>query len=52
MRREALELDRFYRSRQGLAAREMIGRRLAAIWPDARDLDLLGLGFATPYLEP
>ena len=51
MRREALELDRFYRSRQGLVAREMIGRRLAAIWPDAKDLDLLGLGFATPYLE-
>ncbi|WP_417496928.1 class I SAM-dependent methyltransferase [Maricaulis sp.] len=52
MRREALELDRFYRSRQGLVAREMIGRRLTAIWPDAKDLDLLGLGFATPYLEP
>lgn len=52
MRREALALDRFYRSRQGRVAREMIGRRLAAIWPDAKDLDLLGLGFATPYLEP
>lgn len=52
MRREALELDRFYRSRQGLVAREMIGRRLTAIWPDAKDMDLLGLGFATPYLEP
>lgn len=52
MRREALELDRFYRSRQGQVARQMIGRRLAAIWPDAKGLDVLGLGFATPYLEP
>lgn len=52
MRREALELDRFYRSRQGLVARQMIERRLQAIWPDAAGLDVLGLGFTTPYLEP
>lgn len=51
MRRDALELDRFYRSRQGRAAQGMILRRLNALWPDATGLDMLGLGFATPYLD-
>lgn len=51
MRRDALELDRFYRSRRGMTAKAMIERRLAAIWPDVRDLDILGCGFATPYLD-
>ena len=52
MRRDALDLDRFYRTRQGRAAQRMILRRLQALWPDTKGLDLLGLGFATPYLEP
>ena len=52
MRRDALELVRFYRSRQGETARRMIARRLAAIWPDVTGLDMLGLGFAGPYLQP
>jgi hypothetical protein len=48
VRREALELDRFYRSRQGFVARQMIERRLQAVWPDAAGLDVLGLGFTPP----
>lgn len=52
MRRDALDLDRFYRSRQGEAARRMISRRLEALWPDVTGLDVIGLGFATPYLQP
>lgn len=51
MRRDALDLDRFYRSRQGEAARLMILRRLEALWPDVTDLDVMGLGFSTPYLQ-
>lgn len=51
MRRDALELDRFYRSRRGTVTKAMIERRVAAIWPDVRDMDILGLGFATPYLD-
>jgi SAM-dependent methyltransferase len=30
----------------------MIARRLLALWPDAVGLDVLGLGYATPYLSP
>lgn len=52
MRRDATELERFYSSRQGEAARRMIARRIRALWPDARELDVLGLGFTNPYLEP
>ncbi|PWE16343.1 methyltransferase type 11 [Marinicauda salina] len=52
MRTDALEIDRFYRGRRGRAARDMALRRLLALWPDAPQLDLLGYGFAGPYLEP
>mgnify|MGYP002620756755 CR=1 FL=1 len=52
MRSDAVEIDRFYRSHRGEAARTMAQRRLSALWPDARGLDVLGYGFATPWLEP
>ena len=52
MRTDALEIDRFYRSQRGLAAREMALRRLKALWGEARGVDMLGYGFATPYLAP
>ncbi len=50
MRTDALEIDRFYRTARGKAAREMAIRRLCALWPNTQDLDLLGYGFAAPYL--
>lgn len=51
MRRDAAELDRFYRTRRGETARRMIARRIVALWPEARGLDVMGLGFAHPYLD-
>jgi SAM-dependent methyltransferase len=51
VRRDVLELDRFYRTRQGRAAHHMIARRLQPIWTDVRGLDVLGIGFANPYLD-
>lgn len=51
MRSDAVEIDRFYRSRRGEAARTMAQRRLSALWPQARGLDVLGYGYATPYLD-
>jgi len=51
MRRDVLELRAFYGSRLGRAAQVMIGRKVSEAWGDVRDLDLLGLGYATPYLE-
>lgn len=52
MRTEAIEIDRFYRSQRGEAARTMVYRRLQALWPEVKGLDMLGYGFAGPYLEP
>lgn len=51
MRRDAVELERFYHSPRGETAEAMIWRRISVLWPDMRDLDVLGLGFATPVLD-
>lgn len=51
MRVDVLALQRFYNSPLGGAARAMAERRLEALWPHADGLDVLGLGYATPYLE-
>lgn len=52
MRRDVLELRQFYASRLGGAAREMVARKVVEIWGDANGLDVLGLGYATPFLAP
>ncbi len=52
VRVEVEALQRFYATPRGVAARRMIARRLAALWPHADGLDVLGLGFPGPYLEP
>lgn len=46
------ELSAFYHSPLGIVARRLIARRIRALWPDARGEDVLGLGFAAPYLRP
>jgi SAM-dependent methyltransferase len=51
MRVDVLALQRFYASPLGDAARRAAGRRLTALWPHADGLDVLGLGYATPYLD-
>jgi SAM-dependent methyltransferase len=50
MRVDVLALQRFYASPLGEAARRAAQRRLSALWPHADGLDVLGLGYATPYL--
>jgi len=50
MRLDVVDLARFYASPLGAAAQTMITRRLTALWPDAAGLDLLGVGYPTPYL--
>lgn len=50
MRRDVLELRQFYATALGRAAREMVSRKVLEAWDDARDLDVLGLGYATPFL--
>ena len=50
MRRDVLELREFYASPLGRAARTVIARRVNEAWDGAGALDVLGLGYATPYL--
>lgn len=52
MRRDVLELRQFYASRLGRIAREMAVRKVTEIWDGARGLDVLGVGYATPFLGP
>ncbi len=51
MRRDVLELRRFYASPLGGVVRQMVGRKLQEAWESPRGLDFLGLGYATPFLD-
>ena len=50
MRVDVLALQRFYASPLGEAARRAAARRLTALWRQADGLDMLGIGYPTPYL--
>lgn len=49
MRRDVLELRQFYASDLGRAARVMVERKIAEAWGDVTGLDVLVLGYATPF---
>lgn len=50
MRPDVDELQRFYASRQGQLARRLIQRQLRLLWPDLSGRNILGFGYAAPYL--
>jgi SAM-dependent methyltransferase len=49
---DVVDLRDFYAGSLGAAAQRMIGRRIRAIWPDTKKQNVLGLGYATPFLNP
>jgi SAM-dependent methyltransferase len=51
MRVDVLALQRFYASPLGEVAQRAAARRLTALWPHADGLDVLGMGYAAPYLD-
>jgi len=51
MRQGVLDLREFYASRLGRASRRMIGRKVSEAWPRLAGLDVLALGYATPFLD-
>ena len=51
MRRDVLDLRAFYAAPLGRAARTMLTRKVEEAWGDTRGLDVLGLGYATPFLD-
>ncbi len=51
MRQSVLELREFYATPLGRAARQMVSRKVVEAWGNARGLDVLALGYATPFLD-
>ncbi len=51
MRLPVETLSAFYQTPLGQAATAMIARGIAKHWPSVGGLDVLGLGYAVPYLE-
>lgn len=52
MRQDVHALQKFYDSPLGAVALRAALARLTALWPNAGGRDMLGLGYAGPYLEP
>lgn len=50
MSHEVHGLAAFYASAPGAAARRMLGGGMTALWPELRGMEVLGLGWAAPYL--
>ncbi len=50
MRRSVDDLNRFYATPEGAVARRLVGQKIGDAWPDVRGLDVLGIGYCTPYL--
>ena len=51
MRRSIDELRTFYGEPTGALARRLLARRLEDAWGEATNCDVLGLGYATPWLD-
>ena len=51
MRVDVLALQRFYASPLGTVAQRAAAARLRAIWPKSDGLDVLGVGYAAPFLQ-
>ncbi len=51
MRIDIIDLRDFYAGPLGRVVRRVMERQLRLLWPNARGLDLAGLGYAAPFLE-
>src|ERR1700741_4189483 len=47
---DVVDLRTFYAQRLGTVARHFVGRGIRKHWSDTRELRLLGIGYAIPYL--
>tara|TARA_Y100000589_G_scaffold300010_1_gene309851 strand:- start:99 stop:848 length:750 start_codon:yes stop_codon:yes gene_type:complete len=48
---KASDLHEFYDSPLGMTAQRMISEHVREIWPDVSGMELLGVGFPTPFLN-
>ncbi|MEO5335947.1 MAG: class I SAM-dependent methyltransferase [Magnetospirillum sp. WYHS-4] len=49
---DAVDLRDFYATSLGRVAGRVIANQVRQIWPDVKGMNVLGLGFATPFLNP
>ena len=49
---DVIDLRDFYRTGIGRMARRIIRDQIRTAWPDAAGQNVLGLGYASPYLAP
>ncbi|NQV48490.1 MAG: methyltransferase domain-containing protein [Rhodospirillaceae bacterium] len=49
---DVVDLRDFYNTTLGAVAQRMIRRAIRQTWPDVRAMNVLGIGFTTPYLGP
>lgn len=49
---DAVDLRDFYASSLGHVAQRMIRRRVRQVWPDVRGLNVLAVGYGTPFITP
>lgn len=49
---DVVDLRDFYATTLGGVVRRMIGRRVRQLWYDVHGLNVLGIGYATPFLGP
>jgi len=48
---DVVDFNRFYRGRLGQTARQYVRAEIASHWPDVRGMTVVGVGYATPYLD-
>lgn len=51
MFQDVVELSSFYDSPLGKITSRLIRRQIRVLWPSVKGMDVMGLGFATPYLK-
>ncbi len=48
---DVIHMNKFYHSRLGQVTCKILRHKIRDIWPDTRGQDILGLGYATPFLK-
>lgn len=46
------DLRAFYECKRGRIIQPLLQERILALWPDVKDMRLMGAGYALPYMEP
>ncbi len=51
MYQDVVKLQAFYQTRLGRVTARLIRQQITAFWPDISGMDVMGLGYAIPYLD-